>query len=121
LVPAQVRIVQILSDLQRAPFEPRRRRIAVMISAWDLTRGSGLGPDEWLSQNMPLVHQFLSTNGQFFDHRIYGVSAQGVGLDDNEAIVEAAKLSPSRRIEIVGPDGAGHDLTLPLVWLMSPE
>ena len=33
LVPAQVRIVQLLSDLQRAPFEPRRRRLAVMISA----------------------------------------------------------------------------------------
>ena len=119
LVPAQVRVVQLLSDLQRAPFEPRRRRVAVVISAWDLTRGSGLGPGEWLAQNMPLVDQFLRTNAQFFDHRIYGVSAQGVRLDDDNAVGEAAKLTPSRRIEIVGPEETGHDLTLPLVWLMS--
>jgi len=118
LVPAQVRVVQLLSDLQRAPFTPRHRRLAVMISAWDLTRGSGLGPDEWLATKMPLVDQFLRTNGQSFEHRVYGVSAQGVRLDDAAAVGEAAMLTPSRRIEIVGPDGTGHDLTSPLVWLM---
>jgi hypothetical protein len=121
LVPAQVRIVQLLSDLQRAPFEPRRRRLAVMISAWDLTRASGLGAAEWLAAKMPLLDQFLRANRQVFEHRIYGVSAQGVRLDDDVAVSKAAKLTPSRRIEIVGPDGAGHDLTLPLVWLMSAE
>lgn len=119
LVPAQVRVVQLLSDLQRTPFEPRRRRLAVMVSAWDLTRGSGLGPVEWLAAKMPLVDQFLRTNGQSFEHRIYGVSAQGVQLDAAAAVGEAARLTPSRRIEIVGPEGAGHDLTSPLVWLMS--
>ena len=70
---------------------------------------------------MPLVDQFLRANSQAFKHRIYGVSAQGVRLDDDAAVSEAAKLTPSRRIEIVGPDGAGHDLTSPLVWLMSAE
>ena len=118
LVPAQVRVVQLLSDLQRAPFEPRRRQIAVMISAWDLTRGSGLSPVEWLAAKMPLVDQFLRANGHSFEHRVYGVSAQGVRLDDAAAVGEAAKLTPSRRIEIVGSEGAEHDLTSPLVWLM---
>lgn len=121
LMAAQVRVVQLLSDLQRTPFEPRRRRLAVIVSAWDLTRGSGLGPVEWLAAKMPLVDQFLRTNGQFFEHRVYGVSAQGVQLDDAAAVGEAARLTPSRRIEIVGPEGAGHDLTSPLVWLMSAE
>lgn len=121
LIPAQVRVVQLLSDLQRPPFEPRRRRLAIMVSAWDLTRGSDLHPTEWLAAKMPLVDQFLRTNGQSFEHRVYGVSAQGVRLDDDAAVDKAAKLTPSRRIEIVGPEGAGHDLTSPLVWLMSAE
>lgn len=121
LVPAQVRVVQLLSDLQRTPFEPRCRRLAVMVSAWDLTRGSCLDPTEWLAEKMPLVDQFLRSNGHSFEHRVYGVSAQGVQLDDLAAVGEAARLTPSRRIKIVGPEGAGHDLTSPLVWLMSAE
>ena len=119
LVPGQVRVVQRVSDLLRAPFEPRRRRLAVMVSAWDLAAGAGVDPDGWLATRMPLVHQFLRSNGSSFDHRVWGVSAQGVSLDDGPAVDEAARLTPSRRIRIVGPDGDGHDLTSPLVWLMS--
>ena len=119
LIPMQVRLVQILSDLLRNPFAPRRRRLAVMISAWDLARGMGMAPDAWLAAHMPLVDQFLRTNGQAFEHRVYGVSAQGVSLEDAAAVDRAAHLTPSRRIQIVEPDGEGNDLTSPLAWLMS--
>lgn len=121
LLPAQVRIVQLLSDFIRPPFTPRSRRLAILISAWDLTRGMELGPRQWLAANMPLVEQFLRANGASFKHQVYGVSAQGVSLEDQSAVGEAAKLTPSRRIQIVGPDGEGHDLTSPLVWLMSAD
>lgn len=119
MVPAQVRVVQILSDLLRAPFKPRRRRLAVLVSAWDLTAEMGLSPRKWLAAQMPLVDQFLRTNALSFDHEVYGVSAQGVSLEDGAAVDRAAQLIPSRRILIVGPAGEGHDLTTPLVWLMS--
>lgn len=119
MVLAQVRVVQLLSDMLRSPFEPRRRRLAVIVSAWDLTRGSSLSPMQWLSERMPLVAQFLRSNQEAFESRVYGVSAQGVRLDDASAVRDAAKLVPSRRIEIVGDEGSGHDLTVPLVWLMS--
>jgi len=119
MLPSQVRVVQILSDMLRAPFEPRRRRLAVIISAWDLTKGMNLTPNDWLASQMPLVDQFLKTNTPSFDYAIYGVSAQGVSLSDEVAVGNAAKLTPSRRIHIEGPDGEGHDLTSPLVWLMS--
>ena len=33
-VPGQVRIVQLLSDFLRPPFAPRKRRLAVILSAW---------------------------------------------------------------------------------------
>lgn len=119
LVPAQVRVVQLLSDLLRPPFAHRRRRLAVIISAWDLAKGMKLQPRAWLAAHMPLVDQFLRTNGDFFDHEVYGISAQGVSLEDTAGIDEASKLTPSRRIQIVGPDGTGHDITMPLVWLMA--
>lgn len=121
LLPAQVKIVQLLSDLVRPPFTLRQRRLAILISAWDLTHGMGLTPSQWLASHMPLVNQFLKTNGAFFKHQVYGVSAQGVSLEDDSAVDEAAKLTPSRRIQIVGREGEGHDLTAPLVWLMSAD
>ncbi|WP_454834595.1 TRAFAC clade GTPase domain-containing protein [Pseudomonas lini] len=121
LLPVQVRVVQLLSDFLRPPFTLRRRRLAVMISAWDLIRDSGISPDQWLAAKMPLVDQFLKSNEASFKHHIYGVSAQGVRLNDREAVGQAAKLESSRRIQIVSAESEGHDLTVPLVWLMSAD
>ncbi|QWT43236.1 hypothetical protein KNV89_21800 [Dickeya dadantii] len=120
-LPAQVKIVQLLSDLVRPPFDPRCRRLAILISAWDIVRDMRLTPRQWLATNMPFVDQFLRTNGCFFKNQVYGVSAQGVNLQDDAAVDEIAKLTASRRIQIVGPEGEGHDLTEPLVWLMSAD
>ncbi|HDZ2859241.1 TPA: hypothetical protein RST11_005264, partial [Klebsiella pneumoniae] len=72
LLPAQVKVVQLLSDIIRPPFEPCLRRIAILISAWDLVHDSGVTPNDWLEVNMPLVAQFLKTNSDYFDHQIYG-------------------------------------------------
>jgi hypothetical protein len=120
-VPAQVRIVQILSDLLRPPFAPRKRQLVVILSAWDVVASTKLSPPEWLAANMPLVDQFLRTNDESFAVQIYGVSAQGVSLDNTEAIGRAAKLPPSRRISIIGPSESGHDITEPLAWLISTK
>lgn len=121
LLPAQVRVVQLLSDFIRPPFSARTRRLAVLISAWDLTRGMALTPQQWLATNMPLVDQFLTSNKNYFEYQLYGVSAQGVDLQNTADVNEATKLTPSKRINIVGPDEKGSDLTAPLVWLMSAE
>ena len=120
-VPAQVKIVQLLSDLLRPPFVARRRRLAILISAWDLTAGTGMNPVNWLASHMPLVDQFLKSNSSSFLHVIYGVSAQGVRLDDKFAVDKVADMPASERIQVVGPEGEGHDLTRPLIWLMSEE
>jgi hypothetical protein len=118
-IPTQVRIVQLLTDLLWPPFASRRRRLAVIVSAWDLVDDLGLNPSDWVKAHMPLLAQFLATNGDAFDHVVFGVSAQGVSLDDEGAINRAALLTPSRRIRVVGPEVEGHDLTLPLIWLIS--
>lgn len=118
-LPEQVKIVQLLSDLIRPPFELLQRRIAIMISAWDLVRDMQLTPVDWLALHMPLVSQFLKANSEYFESRIYGVSAQGLKLEDNEAIHDISSRIPSQRIQIVGQVREGHDITEPLVWLMS--
>lgn len=120
-VPTQVQLVQLLSDFLRGPFYARKRRLAVIISAWDLVVAMKLSPEKWLDAHMPLLSQFLKTNGASFEPQIYGISAQGVNLEDGPAVQSAARLLPSRRIQVVSPDGPGNDLTLPLVWLMSSE
>jgi hypothetical protein len=120
-VPAQVRIVQILSDLLRPPFMPRKRQLVVILSAWDVVKSTQLTPPAWLAANMPLVDQFVRTNEDSFSVKIYGVSAQGVSLDDSKAVGQAAKLTPSHRISIVGLSQSGHDITEPLAWLISAK
>jgi len=118
-IPAQVRIAQILSDLTRTPFTPRRRKIVVVLSAWDVVASMGMTPLAWLAAQMPLVDQFLRSNKDLFETQVFGVSAQGVSLDDGEAIGRVAKMTPSHRILIVGQHESGHDITEPLAWLIS--
>lgn len=48
-MPAQVKVVQLLSDIIRPPFEPCLRKIALLISAWDLVPDSGVTPNDWLN------------------------------------------------------------------------
>jgi hypothetical protein len=118
LVSPQVRIVQILSDLLDPPFAVKPRRLAVMLSAWDVLGEPRPAPTEWLRQEMSLVDQFLSSNSDMFETRVYGVSAQGMDLEEDD-IDAMPQIAASRRIIIDGPDVRPHDLTAPLIWLMT--
>ncbi|GJD97661.1 TRAFAC clade GTPase domain-containing protein [Methylobacterium iners] len=116
LVPEQVRLVDLLQFTQRPPFDRRRRRLAVAVSAWDVVVDQAVAPDEWLARELPFLHQFLSANPETFEFRAYGVSAQG-GDVTGERRTELLKRTPSERIRCVGPEAEVHDLTAPLVWL----
>jgi hypothetical protein len=116
-VPEQVQLVDLLQFLQRPPFEQRRRRIAILISAWDVVIPNTLQPAEWLSREMPLLDQFLRNNPESFDARIYGVSAQGGSVKGDSRMQLLRMSRASLRIRCVGPDVSEHDLTSPLMWL----
>jgi Double-GTPase 1 len=116
-VPEQVRLVDILQFLQRPPFHRWRRRLCVVVSAWDVVGSAPLQPSEWLAREMPLLDQFLKNNPDSFEVRVYGVSAQG-GKVKGASRTELLKVQqPSLRIRCVGPNTTPHDLTAPLVWL----
>jgi hypothetical protein len=114
----QVRLVQILSDLFDAPFDGRPRKLAIVLSAWDVLPKTRPKPDKWLADHMPFLDQFLASNAAVLDCRIYGVSAQGCDLK-NVNIGEMSGIAASERIIVQGHRAAKHDLAAPLVWLMT--
>ena len=117
LVPEQVQLVELLQFLQRKPFPRKKRRVAVVVSAWDVVL-SKLSAEDWLSRELPLLHQFLLSNPDDFDFRVYGVSAQGGDVTSKQKD-ELLRKTPSLRIQCEGRDTEAHDLTAPVVWLMS--
>lgn len=119
--PLQVQVVDLLQAMRSSPFEAKPLRAAVIVSAWDLTDETSA--DAWLAKRMPLLDQYLRSGQGVVDVRVYGVSAQGGQLSkkedgpgpDRDRLLKVQP--PSRRIKIIGPDVAEHDLTRPLLWL----
>lgn len=138
LAPTQVQLVDLLQLISHAPVGRADRRIVVMISAWDKVEGERLTPDAFLTQNMPLLAQYIEARRDGWTSRVYGVSAQGGeydGNDDNAEPVEAGPPKkktkkgcdaerlrdvdiPANRIRLVLGECESPDLTEPLQWLM---
>lgn len=116
-VPEQVRLVDLLQFLLRPPFIRRPRRLAVIVSAWDVVDQPKPIPKNWLAREMPFLHQFLNNNQDSFDFRVFGVSAQGGSLTSEVTRLHLAKQTPSKRIQCIEPSIDQHDLTAPLMWL----
>lgn len=113
-MPEEVKIVEFLQMANRRPLRPKRRRIAVLASAWDVVP-SDKTPETWLDEKRPMLAQFLQYNREVWDLRVYGVSAQGGRLPEDRKRLKA--LKPAERIRIVGHGARPHDLTAPLRWL----
>ena len=115
-VPEQTRIVELLQLLQTAPFVRHRRRLVIVISAWDVVMGDGVSPEEWVAREMPLLDQFLRNNSSLYDTRFCGMSAQG-GILKGEARNTLLKKPPAERVICQWEGQSGPDITLPLRWL----
>ena len=115
-MPEEVKIVEFLQMANHRPLRPKRRRIAVMASAWDVVPGEK-APEVWLAEKRPMLSQYLQHNSELWDARIYGVSAQGGRLPQDRKRLKA--MNPAQRIRLVGHDAKPHDLTSPLRWLAS--
>lgn len=115
-LPTQVKLVELLQFiLERAP---RRVRVAVVVSAWDLVENLGLDltPHEFVSRAMPLLRQFLDSNREDLKHTVFGVSAQGGNIpDEKSALLELDALD---RIKVRQSDDVSHDITKPIAWLL---
>ena len=83
------------------------------------SRGRRLDPEEYLHSNLPLLHQFLQSSGNFSEVKIFGVSAQGGDIKSTKDLQKLKdENTPSKRIKVVDGTNVTHDLTLPIQWLM---
>jgi hypothetical protein len=127
LAPTQVQVIELLQFLSAEPLGAEPRRLAIMLSAWDKAAPEGLSPTMFLDAKLPLLAQYLRHNSNQWTSRIYGLSAQGGDYDPIEENAERKpqaeelrKLDrPSDRIKLLGDAPETHDLTEPLVWLMT--
>lgn len=126
LAPTQVQLVGLLDLLTESPLDVGPRRLAVMLSAWDRAKGERLSPTEFVRVKLPLLAQYLETNSDQWDARVFGVSAQGGEYDDvqsdalpKQSAEELRSIdNPSARIELTDGASSVHDLTVPIAWLM---
>lgn len=118
--PTQVQLVDLLQFTEKIQKAKRPVRVGVIVSAWDLVRGSYTGvagARSWLKDRMSYFDQYLRSNFELFEVRVYGVSAQGGDLErDRDALQNHARTS--ERIVIQGPDCAPHDISEPLRWCL---
>ena len=114
--PTQVQLVELLQFICEHPVK-KRFRIGIIISAWDLVRDSGVRPEEWVGQRLPLLLQYLRANSDSYRYRAFGVSAQGGDLPKDSARLQR-RTRPSERVEVIGPDCGRHDLTAVVAWVM---
>ena len=119
LAPTQVQLVDLLQFVAAHKARTRRLtlRLGIMISAWDLVEGEGRRPAEWFSRRLPMLAQYLTANGERFDSRVFGVTAQGGELPRDRDRLQTF-TEHSKRIRIVEGTEESHDLTSPLHWVM---
>ncbi len=121
-VSEQAKLVDLLRCMGQAPFSGKLRKIAVIISAWDVVDAAIVTPEIWLKEEMPFLWQFLIANPGSFESSVYGVSAQGgdIGEDDDNSDVRDLLLQkiPSERIIVQKGSTTSSDLSQPILWLM---
>lgn len=118
----QVKLVDFLQMIERNTEQKLPLRLGVIISAWDevLGRSKLAQPGSWFNTAMPLLSQFLTTNPETFQTRIYGVSAQGGDIEKDSSKLKEL-CDPSKRVIVIGESCPEHDLTEPLRWVLAAD
>lgn len=116
--PTQIKLVDILQITEPQLCSPRPIRLALIVSAWDcVLRHENIGPEQWVSRELPMLHQYLLSNRDLYQTRFYGVSAQGGDFDDavDRRSLESTSEA-SERVIIVGSHCSAHDISEPVRW-----
>lgn len=106
-----------------------RPRVALVVSAWDRVPKDtqAVGPTEYLSQEFPLLSQFMEANDDKFDFAAFGVTVAGGDFDHQPGFKEQSlgqddPLSGGYVMhELRGAPATAKDMTLPISWIMGFE
>lgn len=113
-VATQVQLVELVQLLGAAKAREARLRLSVVISAWDVVeRTIKVTPGNWFERSVSLLHQYLESNDDLFEVRVFGVSAQGGDYAEAHAL-RKGHLHASHRIKMVDGKSASHDITAPV-------
>ena len=121
----QVKLVDLLQFVSEVRRNLPPIRVAVLTSAWemieklpDLVRKKQGSPARFLAQHWPLLTQYLISNDESFEFRVFGVSARGGGAlpDDIKRLIGFD--DPTDRILVVDGDHRLKDLSRPIRWIL---
>lgn len=106
-----------------------RPRVALVVSAWDRVPKDtqAAGPAAYLSQEFPLLSQFVEANDDKFDFAVFGVTVAGGDFDHQPGFKEQSlgqddPLSGGYVMhELSGAPAIARDMTLPISWIMGFE
>lgn len=87
--------------------------VAVVVAAWDAAAQSNLTPAAWLEWQTPLLSQWLRANESEVPFSVFGISAQGGDLHDENVRQQLADHIEERPL----PE-RGSPLIAPLQWLL---
>ena len=114
-----VHLVDLLQLLLGGRTWRRMDRLAVIVSAWDLVRTTGLSPADWIRERLPLLSQFLTSISPSVSTNLFGVSAQGGDFEhDKEHLASIHK--PEERVAVVDSTGQQVEsgITAPILWML---
>lgn len=120
--PTQVILVDLLQMI--SIYLHKRIKLAVILSAWDVIHNSidkklnKMKPADWVTNNLPLFHQYLISNKSQFDFSFFGVSAQGAKYYGDNLILHKHE-KPSDRIIVQKDDEITKDISLPIKWILN--
>jgi hypothetical protein len=113
--PTQAVICDLLELIGNERSSPVKS-IAVVIAAWDTATDLGIDPPKWLELQVPLLWQWLCAQEDPFRFQVFGVSAQGGDVDDDETRKRLAE-NPDPLTRVLNGPGA-NGLLDPLLWLL---
>jgi hypothetical protein len=119
---SQVKLVENLQLLEYYKLRPHRVKLSVIISAWDVVLNDATlkskMPNEWMSEYVPLLYQYLCANSRTFDVKCFGVSAQGCDYEDTQKRDELIAKEPFERIIVQEENNITNDITKPILWVI---
>jgi Double-GTPase 1 len=94
-------------------------RVSIVLSAWDTVRRPAdyNNPKSYFEKRFPLLTQFFASHEDRYQIAFFGVSAYGTDPSKPDAVKALEDREPFERVIVVGPDGVGHNITLPLMHL----
>jgi hypothetical protein len=117
--PTQTVLADLLEGFR--DISPKPAPTAIVVSAWDrVLSKTEMTPATWLRTGLPLLWQMLEGRGETFPYEVFGISAQGGDVTDEEQRARLAEVKPQyKRILVQQGDQASNDIVAPISWLLS--